>query len=245
MVTGWETAGCPLQQQRDFCFNLVLHLGEGVRCIFEAHTSEDFPSLLKEEQVAAASAILSLSFTLPAHTAVSNISNACRESHVELPVTPQLQRATHTHTHTQHGKGCTPTVLVSHHAFLKGLKPVFSEKGPLQRLEDTIKRHQLQFFAFTLALAEVHEKIVCKLSESLLKDSNSTQSFSGSMLAAACTPLREQPSPLTRKINKERRQEAYLTLPLTKEPFSSPSPASSSARVCGSGGGRRRRNRQE
>lgn len=150
-----------------------------------------------------------------------------------------------THTHTQHGKGCTPTVLVSHHAFLKGLKPVFSEKGPLQRLEDTIKRHQLQFFAFTLALAEVHEKIVCKLPESLLKDSNSTQSLSGSMLAAACTPLWEQPSPLTRKINKERRQEAYLTLPLTKEPFSSPSPASSSARVCGSGGGRRRRNRQE
>lgn len=31
-VLGWETAGCPLQQQRDFCCHLVLHLGEGVGC---------------------------------------------------------------------------------------------------------------------------------------------------------------------------------------------------------------------
>lgn len=70
------------------------------RCIFEAHSSEDFPSLLRAEQVAAASAILSPSLTPPARTAVSNISNARRESHVELPVTPQLQRATLSLTHT-------------------------------------------------------------------------------------------------------------------------------------------------
>lgn len=146
MVLGWKTVSFPLQQQRDFCFflNLVLHFGEGVfllckpsdaeRSISEAQPSELFPSLLKQEQVAAASAILSLSSTLPAHTTVSNISNACRESHVELPVTPQL----HTHTHTQHGKGCTPAVLVSHHAFLKGLKNSFLSERTLQRLEDTI-----------------------------------------------------------------------------------------------------------
>lgn len=96
---------------------------------------------------------------VPAHTAVSNISNACRESHVELPVTPSHSEQP-THTHTQHG--CTPSVLVSHRAFLKGLKnTVSSARGPLQRLEDTIKKDQLHVCAFIAQLAEVHIKTVC------------------------------------------------------------------------------------
>lgn len=217
-----------------------------------AHTSKVLPSLLKQEQVAATEALLSLAVPpwqqspSPHHTTVSNISNACRESHVELPVTPRLQRATHTHTHTEHANGCTPSVLVSR-AFLKGLKRIVSSaKGPLQRLEDTIRRDQLHFRTFIAELA-AYKDCLQTLRESLLKDNltPTPESFSGSMLAAACTPLWKRPSLRTHTINKEKRQKAYLTLPLDYELFNSPSPASFSLEVCGSSSCRRRRNRQE
>lgn len=133
---------------------------------------------------------------VPAHTTPLSLTLATLAGRAMWScLSPPGYSEQHTHTHTEHANGCTPSVLVSR-AFLKGLKRIVSSaKGPLQRLEDTNRRDQLHFRTFIAELA-AYKDCLQTLRESLLKDNltPTPESFSGSMLAAACTPLWKRPS---------------------------------------------------